>query len=354
MEETDKTYQEYLHTQDIMDWKLPPFIHPLLSSLYVTFLVCITVFWPSISMIVLLCTHGALVIAILFSWTLFGDGKLPSYITGGYNKVGRSGQEPTIYSYAVELLSFHFTHPQTTWFNIIHLVILIANFAGFLTVTHNSAPPSTLKLPSRPFDHSLFGVSTGGILTEQEDLSLQKLAQTGFYYADRYYGKFGTSPGVTCNSASGWHCYAVGIRHDMDNGKTFYQPLLTPSYDVDVQVAVSVGLHPADKCVSLSPIFIQHVKGDGNPVDFLYKPLVDSAWDKARTLTVCPPGTGIGCIKNQRQTYEELTKSIQTLCQSDESIVHHVTDGFKYDASYLKISAGSVYYHHLIIIQQKP
>lgn len=339
-----------------MGLELPEVAHPLLSVLYVVFLLCLTIFWPSISLIVLLSTHTAVVLIMLLKWSMCNMFKLPNWFTGrkdddidgrgNYESVlRRLPNNSTVYNYATELLSFHFIHRNTAWFNIIHLVILLANFSGFLTQTHNSSPPSTLKLPSKPFDHSLFGVSTGGILAEQEDLSLQKLAQTGFYYAERYHGKFGTN-GAACTSSSGWHCYAVGVRHDMDNGQSFYQPLLTPSYDVDVQVAVSPGLHPVNKCVNLDPIFVQHVRGDEGPIDARYLPLVDSAYDKTQTQQMCPTAqSSIGCMQNQRQTYQELTDSIRNLCQADESIVHHNTDGFKYDASYIRITSGKIVAH---------
>lgn len=112
----------------------------------------------------------------------------------------------------------------------------------------------------RAFDHSRLGappeswVSSAPTPTPIQDLvnnhngRTVQLAQRGYYYAEEYRGFFGMQATTPCTSGSGWKCYAIGVRifESMNQRETsgdagwkdmsFYQPLPTPAYDVDVQV----------------------------------------------------------------------------------------------------------------------
>lgn len=121
---------------------------------------------------------------------------------------------------------------------------------------------------------------------------------------------------------------------------SFFQPLPTPAYDVDVQVAVSVagpdGAIP-DACATLDGVYIQNVDGQGHVLGG-YRPLIPHfAWGSAADKTMCAHAEAptIGCVGMQRQTEAEYRTSLRAHCTSVRQ--EHRWDGTHYAASYLRV-----------------
>ena len=143
-------------------------VQTLLGIVYVIFLLVLTVFWPSISLILLTSIHAFLVILVGSLFLGIQGTNVMSSISGGTGNVGISGWQARVigvifgtytFFYAqnkleirvypiprgMDLLAFHLRNPYSVWINMIHIIVLVLNMMAFLTVTFNESPPSTLR-----------------------------------------------------------------------------------------------------------------------------------------------------------------------------------------------------------------
>jgi hypothetical protein len=236
----------------------------------------------------------------------------------------------------IRLHSFAHTHSLTFIrsysFAHTHLLILIR--------LHSFAHTHLLTLICL---HSMsrFGINgfqQPALPTDRSKLSLVQMAQRGFYYAEEYRGEFGAPPADpnvprVCTPASGWRCFAVGVR-TFDNkenpssntpsgGDSWYQPLPTPGYNVDLQVAAAIDVAvtvngsasaAVDPCTTLGEIYIQHVNGFGKPVGN-FRPIMEFNGSQPRTISLCPANsTTIGCATGQTQTAAGYIASLRAEC----------------------------------------
>ena len=155
---------------------------------------------------------------------------------------------------------------------------------------------------------------------------------------------------VQCGATPEWRCFAVGVRNHegRDNvleSESWYQPLPSDIYDVDVQVAVN--FEPSDPTVTTpmhnpcGAIFIQHVTGQSNVIG-PYKPILDFDWSFQPSNTISPPSLSvIGAISQQRQSYAQYLASMQEHCSSTSEVrVKHDDGGVRYSAVYIPIPGG--------------
>lgn len=153
----------------------------------------------------------------------------------------------------------------------------------------------------------------------------------GYYPAERYVGKIGMLPNINCNSTLnstyGWSCFVVGVRH-FNGGNTaddtFFQPLPTPAYKVDLMVAVDDSEAGANlMCGSLDGIYIQRVDGNGNiqgPLRPLYEG-GDTVAAGSAGVALCPDtlsNVSLGCspaiFPKNHQQYKD---ALKTICQKN-------------------------------------
>ena len=309
--------------------KLDDAIHATAGLVYLSFLLCLTAFWPSVSLLFLLCAHVVMVALVNLAHIIPPGSALGAMLVSAYD---------TGAFHWSQSLSFHLSKEQNNWMNMIHLFVLLANLVGYLSITHNESPPTTILLGGeRAFDHSRLGVVptfAEPSHTPVQDLvsshggRVVQLAKRGYYYAEEYRGFFGMQSQTQCTPGSGWRCYAIGVRtfesvnQRESSGEagwkdmSFYQPLPTPAYDVDVQVEVSTGAGPGN-CSSMQPIYIQHVSGQGNVIG-PYRPAMDFAWKDPPDKTVCPGGL-IGCVPGQRQSLVNYTSSLRSWCSANRA-----------------------------------
>lgn len=261
-------------------------VHTFVGVVYVIFLLVLTFFWPSISFILLTSIHVFLFILVLSVYMGFSPAqsqmekmgmkgtKLDGYASASGTAEELGGWQSNIiglifgtYSVVVDvkdgastskrvemrvfpmphgldLIAFHLRNPYNNWMNMIHIIVLLLNFVAFLAVTYNESPPSSLLIPEKAYDHTTFGVvplegSKGAFeAIPERDMHLVQLAQKGYYYAEEYVGYYGANPLTPCNGTE-WTCYSVGVRHylgEQEKQNSFYQPLPSPAYSVDVQV----------------------------------------------------------------------------------------------------------------------
>lgn len=295
------------------------------GALYAAFLICLTVFWPSITLIVLVSTHAAIVVLLLAC--AYFDRISTSTTKGGsarsiLDALGVDPDDGTRSSSLFMVLHCLGWHLQArnkmgTMVTFTHTIVLLLNLGAFLAVVHNESPPSSVLIPQEHTDHTRFGIVPGGHFSSMDDhssLKLLQLAQRGYYYAEEYNGDIGTMPGKRCDGTDGIRCYAVGVRHFLDGHTSVFQPLPTPAYDVDVQVAVSMAAerNPAvGRCTSLEPIYTQQIIVNDTHQSEIFKlspqPLVQLAWGTEADRPLCPWGHAgaeghLGCMQKQRQT----------------------------------------------------
>lgn len=344
-------------TYSSMKHKLRHAPHVMAGFVHLSFVLTVTCFWPSASLISLLIFQGVVVSLFLYA-CLFGVDK-PAWVkTVVYFFIGGQFVNDTndqLNPWVVPCFQHFYNH--SNWLNGVHALVLGLNLVAFLTVAHNESPPTTILLQERPYDHTLFG-GDGGFKSQVyvgEALTVVQLAQKGYYYAEEYTGHFGMNRLARCNGTAttqGWRCYAVGVRNfrgvqdrsrpdpDSRGILSFFQPLPSPAYDVDVQVAVSTadsdGNIP-DACKSLDGIYVQHVNGQGNVLG-AYAPIVsDFAPANPANETVCAHAEAptVGCVGTQRQTETAYVASLRAHCTSVRT--RHVEDEMPYAASYLRI-----------------
>ena len=175
------------------------------------------------------------------------------------------------------------------------------------------------------------GFKQPALPTDRSRFSLVQMAQRGFYYAEEYRGDFGSVAGRKCLPDSGWRCFAVGVRtfnngdpplsQTPSSGDSWYQPLPTRGYNVDLQVAAAVDAAVAvngsaaavDPCTTLGEIYIQHVNGLGKTVGS-FRPIMEFNGSQPRTINMCPgDGVAMGCSM-QAQTAAAYVASLRAEC----------------------------------------
>lgn len=231
--------------------------HDIIGSIYICGLFLITVFWNSPSLVVLSGSH--LMAVFFFAVMTRRDSEVANrvldVIFSGHKK---NNLHP------LKILGWHIHNPNHNWLNLLHLTVLLVNFVFFLNFMQNDMPPASIKFsePQVSRDQSVFG-STGftSLAADPSKLSVVELAGKGYYQLEEYKGYVGMS-NVLCGSQPDWKCFAVGVRTNSNDGtrtSTWYQPLPSDAYDVDLQVAV--GLQSLATPPTCPPIFVQHVTG---------------------------------------------------------------------------------------------
>lgn len=261
-----------------------------------------------------------------------------------------------------------------------HFVILLINYWYCMSISYQDAPPSAIVVSSGKgwsINHNMFGLGGGfkDLYAEpgRHEWSPIALADQGYYYAERYTGKFGTKDALcddTAFTSQGWVCYSVGVRHFLDEGldtdTDVYQPLPTPAYNVDVQFAVSDLANSVATCAAVNPIYLQHVTGAGVPIGSFktFSSMQSSGYNSATlpTQNICPDSDAvIGCAGNQMSTLSDYVTTFRMTCGDSHggTRVTHDDSDVTYGASYLRIpdesstvdsSNGGI--RHTILIMQ--
>lgn len=119
-------------------------VHATAGIVYLIFLLCLTIFWPSVSLIFLLCAHVIMVALVNLAQMIpegsVGGGMIKSmYDTKGFHWT--------------QSLSFHLSNEGNNWMNMIHMFVLLTNLVGYLAITHNESPPTTILLGGERVHH---------------------------------------------------------------------------------------------------------------------------------------------------------------------------------------------------------
>lgn len=171
-------------------------LHAVAGVVHFLFVLIVTFFWPSATLIGLLAFQ-VVAIGFITEARLYG---LPlAYLGAKKNTDPKSALNHNLLTLLLghqyelpgpgvwDVLSFqHARHGKHNWLNYVHFLVLGANLVAFLTVTHNQSPPTTIQLTERQNDHTLFGAGGGfhSQVFQGESLPVVQLAQKGFYYAE--------------------------------------------------------------------------------------------------------------------------------------------------------------------------
>jgi hypothetical protein len=179
----------------------------------------------------------------------------------------------------------------------------------------------------------------------------------GYYFAERYVGKVGMIPNTVCNSSMnttyGWNCFVVGVRHyygGKNPDDTFFQPLPTPAYRVDLMVATDDSEAGANlMCNNLDAIYVQRVDANGN-ILVPMRPLFeggDGAAAGTAGVAVCPDtlnNVSLGCTASTfPKTHAQYKAALAAVCQanSDKGGLRQTTsDGVH--ASFIPIPGADI------------
>lgn len=234
------------------------YIHYILGSAYVAGLITITILWNSPSLIILSGAHLVLV-SLFMVMSPKDSGTADRIFKFIFPSQSQDDRHP------LKILSWHIHNPNHNWLNLLHLLVLIVNLVFFLNFVQSDMPPSSIKFPEQTTrDHGAFG-STGftssSSITDYSKLSMVELASKGYYQLEEYKGYIGMNNALCGSTTNDWKCFAVGVRTPMNDGtsSTWYQPLPSDAYDVDLQVAV--GLQSVTTSPLCPPVFMQHVTG---------------------------------------------------------------------------------------------
>lgn len=355
---TDPNPQASSRVTNEMSWGW--FIFRGLTFVYMASLVILFLLWPSMSLIFLLFIHFFITGGLLSGYFMQVEDE----------DTQNKWKEMSMTTRLMESLAFHMCPTLKIWsnFSMAHIVILAINYWFLMTMTYQNMPPSTLAISDGMgyrANHMKFGA--GGEFKKLYDATIANqsvtnwrpmaLASSGYYYAERYVGKFGAN-GNLCNDQAynlqKWKCYAIGVRHTLSDKTTVWQPMPTSAYDVDVQFAVSMastsGADVPAACATSLPVYVQHVSGSGEildmfkPVPFMEARALNSTVVTQPVSQICPEGgsTGIiGCTTNQMTNLQQYLTSFRGTCADLDGGVRekHDEDGSNvYYASYMRIT----------------
>lgn len=258
------------------------YIHFSIGLLYILTLITITILWNSPSLLALTSCH--IVIVLLFYLLGVGENTVADrvfyFVFGGHEDKGS----------LIGLISWHMHNQHNNWVNLLHLLVLLGNFVFFLNYVQTDMPPSSILFSDQVTrDHNLFG-TTGFNTIATPTMSMVELAPKGYYQLEEYKGKIGmNSVGNICGSTSDWKCFILGIRSPTPDGTgTWYQPLPSEGYDIDLQVAV--GLQSVTTPPTCPTMFLQQVTGQGNVMG-PFRPIMEFSWGSEANNTITPTGT---------------------------------------------------------------
>jgi hypothetical protein len=293
-------------------------IHILSKVVFLLSFLILVIFWPSISLIILISLHLAICCTALIIEQISPTkkDKHPEIVQ---NVTHRQQNDSTAKTTARPVeeggwdnlfmrLVFQFEDSHMVVVNLLYIAIFLANFNYFFSYQSSITPPLSLYNANTTYltkrDHSIFAYpeKTEMSFNDDDEWRTIQLAQQGYYTAERYTGKIGKAD-KSCGDAEfkigGWRCYSIGVRLQ-DN---IYQPLPTPAYKVDILLGFDDADSPASKiCDDIDAIFFQHVNPSASQsVLDTFSPVISDAMQYTvnSDKQICPFGgsstAGLGC-----------------------------------------------------------